>query len=66
MSLRRDAKFRKASGSDTGDCVEVALLPTGGIRVRDSKDRDGGTLALPEEAWEEFTAAIKRGEFGLR
>ena len=66
MSLQRDAQFRKATGSDTGDCVEVALLPAGGIRVRDSKDRTGGTLALPEGAWEEFTAAIKHGEFKPR
>jgi hypothetical protein len=65
MSLQRDAQFRKSSGSDTGDCVEVALLPAGGIQVRDSKNRAGGTLALDEKAWEEFTAAIKRGDFGL-
>ena len=65
MSLQRDAKFRKSTGSDTGDCVEVALLPAGGIRVRDSKDRAGGTLALDETTWEEFTAAVKRGEFDL-
>jgi len=59
----RDGKFRKATGSDTGDCVEVALLPGGGVRVRDSKNRDGGTLALDEKAWQEFTDAIRRGEF---
>jgi hypothetical protein len=61
----RDGEFRKATGSDTGDCVEVALLPGGGIRVRDSKDRGGGTLALAEETWQEFTAGLKRGEFDL-
>lgn len=61
----RDGKFRKATGSDTGDCVEVALLATQGIRVRDSKDRDGDMLAFAEEAWQEFTAAVKRSEFDL-
>lgn len=58
----RDGKFRKATGSDTGDCVEVALLPDGGVRVRDSKNPAGGTLALDERVWREFTDAIRRGE----
>jgi Domain of unknown function (DUF397) len=39
----RDGIFRKADGSDTGNCVEVAAMPEGGVRVRDSKHRDGGT-----------------------
>ncbi len=61
----RDGKFRKATASDTGDCVEVAALAGSGIRVRDSKNRDGGTLALADETWREFTTAIKHGEFQL-
>jgi Domain of unknown function (DUF397) len=61
----RDGKFRKATGSDTGDCVEVALLPGGGIRVRDSKDRAGGMLAFGEAVWQEFTDAIRGGKFDL-
>ena len=39
----RDGILRKSGDSDTGGCVEVAALPGGGVQVRDTKDRDGGT-----------------------
>lgn len=46
--------WRKSSysGSDT-NCVEVAPLP-GSTAVRDSKDRDGGSLVVPRAAWTAF------------
>ena len=59
--------WRKSSfsgGNSGGDgCVEVALLPSGEVAVRDTKDR-----ALPPhhhstEAWSEFLAGIRAGEF---
>jgi hypothetical protein len=59
----RDGQFRKAGDSDTGGCVEVAALPGGGIRIRDSKNREGGLLACADQTWRSFTIAIKRGEF---
>lgn len=61
----RDGQFRKASGSDTGGCVEVAALPVGGVRVRDSKDRGGGVIICTDQTWRAFSTAIKRGEFQL-
>jgi hypothetical protein len=30
------------------------------IRVRDTADRDGGTLEFSTEAWEAFAASLKR------
>jgi hypothetical protein len=45
--------------------VEVAALPEGGIRIRDSKNRDGGLIACADQAWRSFTTAVKRGEFEL-
>jgi len=59
----RDGQFRKAGDSDTGGCVEVAALPEGGIRIRDSKNRDGCVVACADQTWRLFTSAIKRGEF---
>ena len=47
--------------SGQGNCVEVAGLPDGGMAVRDTKDRDGGTLRFSAEAWRQFTSAIKEG-----
>ncbi|MCZ2525427.1 DUF397 domain-containing protein [Streptomyces sp. HB2AG] len=43
------------SGGDGGECVEVDATP-GAVRVRDSKDREGGTLAFSPEAWTAFVA----------
>lgn len=61
----RDGVFRKADDSDTLNCVEVAAMPEGGVRVRDSKHRDGGTLGYTDTEWAVFVAAAKGGEFDL-
>jgi hypothetical protein len=61
----RDGVYRKSGSSDTGGCVEVAALPSGGVRVRDSKDRDGATLAYTDHEWACFVAGAKTGEFDL-
>jgi Domain of unknown function (DUF397) len=61
----RDGKFRKASGSDTGGCVEVAALPGGGVQVRDTKNRPGGTQTYTDHEWRVFIAGAKDGEFDL-
>jgi hypothetical protein len=53
------APWRKSSYSTNGgqDCVEVA--GDGAILVRDTTDRDGGTLAFSSETWRRFAATIK-------
>jgi hypothetical protein len=38
-----------------GTCVEVAATPER-VLVRDSKDPDGPTLAVPSSAWRTFLA----------
>ncbi len=48
------------SGGNGGDCVETAS-GDGVVMVRDTTDRDGGTLAFPAEAWRAFAAEIKHG-----
>jgi len=53
-------EWRKStySGSNGGDCVEVAsAAPT--ILVRDTTDRDGGTLAFDVSAWASFTSSLR-------
>jgi hypothetical protein len=51
--------WRKSSYSDAngGNCVEIACA--GVILVRDTADRDGGTLAFTADAWQRFTAGLK-------
>ncbi len=52
--------WRKASysGSGGGSCVEVAGAASV-VLVRDTTNRDGGTLTFTAEAWASFTASIK-------
>jgi Domain of unknown function (DUF397) len=50
--------WRKSSYSDGngGQCVEVSS--DGMVLVRDTTDRDGGTLAFGAGAWAEFTTSL--------
>ncbi|MBB5998407.1 DUF397 domain-containing protein [Streptomonospora salina] len=54
--------WRKSSysGSHGGDCVEVADSPEQ-VRVRDTKDREAGFLAIPTTEWSAFLADVKDG-----
>ncbi|MFI6763184.1 DUF397 domain-containing protein [Micromonospora sp. NPDC050417] len=60
-NLLGDAVWRKSSrsGGTGGNCVEVADNLPGTILVRDTKDRDGGTLAFGPEAWSAFVGFAK-------
>jgi hypothetical protein len=53
------------SGSNGGNCVEIAVLAGDGRVVRDSKDPGGPVLAFGPDDWRAFTVAIKAGEFDL-
>lgn len=59
----RDGAFRKAVDSAIVNCVEVAALPQGGVRVRDSKDPGGPVVSYTDQEWHGFIQAIKDGEF---
>lgn len=46
--------WRKSSfSSGEANCVEVGF-GSGMVAVRDTKDRDGGTLAVPAASWAAF------------
>ncbi|MEU7691756.1 DUF397 domain-containing protein [Microbispora hainanensis] len=72
MDLSR-ARWRKSSysGSNGGDCVEVAEIDGDGpehksgrlIAVRDSKDPDGPVLFFTPEEWKAFLLGVHAGEF---
>lgn len=53
--------WRKSSrsGSNQGNCVEVADNLSGRVLVRDTKDRNGGTLAFGPAAWRAFVNLAK-------
>jgi hypothetical protein len=53
------ADWRKASHSNgQGQCVETASR-AGVVAVRDTTNRDGGTLAFSAQAWHSFAAKLK-------
>ena len=54
-----DSIWRKSSysGSNGGECVEVAAAGT--VLVRDTADRTGPLLAFTADAWRAFTATIR-------
>ena len=60
MDLTR-ADWRKSSysGTNGGNCVEVARNLPGLIAVRDSKNPGGPALVFTPAVWEAFTAGLK-------
>jgi hypothetical protein len=51
------------SGSQGGNCVEVAALPGGGCAVRDSKHTDRPMLTATTADWKAFLRNAKQGRF---
>ena len=54
-------KSRRSNPS--GNCVEMAELPTGEIAVRNSRDPDGAVLVYTREEVEAFVGGAKDGDF---
>ena len=54
---RSDAWTKSSYSTNTDNCVEVAIA--GQVGVRDTKDRDGGQLAVTSTQWTAFTEAVK-------
>ncbi|MFI6162638.1 DUF397 domain-containing protein [Micromonospora haikouensis] len=54
-------QWRKStrSGGNGGACVEVADNMPGIVLVRDTKDRDGGTLSFTPDTWQSFVNLAK-------
>ena len=52
------------SGSGGSECVEVAILPDGGMAVRDSKDPSGPMLRFTSGEWCAFVGGVKAGQSG--
>lgn len=58
--------FRTSSHSGGGNCVEVGLLPGGGVILRDTKDPLRTVrMVFGREEWSAFLRGVKAGEFDL-
>jgi hypothetical protein len=55
-----DKNWRKSTYSNGGAnaCIETAS-GQGVVLVRDTTNRDGGTLSIPAGAWRAFAATLK-------
>ena len=67
MTQPRFTAWRKSSrSSGGGNCVEVAPADDANVvGVRDTKNRDGGTLQFGAAAWTAFVDGVRAGEFDL-
>ena len=56
--------WRKSGASNpNGDCVELALLPAGGVAVRNSRGPHGAALIYTRAEIAAFLQGAKAGEF---
>ncbi|MEU7828008.1 MULTISPECIES: DUF397 domain-containing protein [unclassified Nonomuraea] len=51
------------SGSNGGNCVEVAELSGGHRGIRDSKNPTGPALIFTPGEWSAFISGVRNGEF---
>ncbi|MFJ3762880.1 DUF397 domain-containing protein [Streptomyces sp. NPDC090080] len=57
------AQWRKSSRSAGGNCVEVALLGSGDVAMRNSRHPDGPALIYTRDEIDAFLGGVKQGEF---
>ncbi|SDK62859.1 protein of unknown function [Actinopolyspora mzabensis] len=52
--------WRKSTRSSGGanNCVEIGFA-TSAVLIRDTKDRDSGTLAVSPDVWHSFLSTLK-------
>lgn len=58
IDLSRAEWYKSSYSSQDGNCVEVAINLPGTVAVRDTKDRQGPTLAFTRRDWQAFTRQI--------
>ncbi|MFQ6399175.1 DUF397 domain-containing protein [Nocardia sp. KC 131] len=63
MSLSNARWFKSSYSGSEHACVETAFLDDGRVAVRDTKNRDGGTLIFTPAEWDAFTADIADHKF---
>ena len=59
-----EAVWRKSQRSNpSGNCVECAVLPTGEVAVRNSRDPEGPALIYTPAEIEAFILGVRDGDF---
>jgi hypothetical protein len=55
--------IKSKRSNPSGNCVEVAQLPGGGVAVRNSRHPDGPALVYTREEMAAFVGGAKDGDF---
>jgi Domain of unknown function (DUF397) len=55
--------IKSSASSATGNCVEVASLPNGGVAMRNSRYPSGPALVYTRSEINAFVTGVKGGEF---
>lgn len=56
------AHFKKSTKSNQGNCVEIAFVGDT-VLLRDSKDKDGAILSIPQSCFDSFLTGARLGQF---
>jgi hypothetical protein len=57
--------IKSSACNGAASCVEVALLPSGNVVVRNTGDPEGWCVEATPAEWAAFTAGVRGGEFDL-
>jgi hypothetical protein len=60
-----EADWKRSTLCATGSCVEVAITGRH-VAIRDSKRDPGLVLQFDRNAWKDFLAGVRNGEFDRR
>jgi hypothetical protein len=64
VHLQETSRWRKSSASNpTGNCVELAELPDGGVAMRNSRQPAGAVLVYTRAEIAAFILGVRAGEF---
>lgn len=57
-------EWRKSSRSNpSGNCLEAATLPDGGVAIRNSNRLELGVITYTRAEWDAFIGGVKDGDF---
>jgi hypothetical protein len=59
------ARWKRSSFSGNNNCVEMALLPTGEVAVRNSRDPEGPALVYTRAEIDALLQGVRNGDFDV-
>ncbi len=63
-SLDRAAWRKSRRSNPSGNCVEIAMLASGEVAMRNSRHPGGPALIFTQSDWDAFICGAQDGDFG--